>query len=78
MITQPVWGTHGVSNEARGQRELQAVQGDGLRLLRGRGAQCAHALRRWGVGGGKGEREERRESRVLEEKGGESRSYVVN
>lgn len=35
-----------MSNESRGKWELQAVQGDGLRLLRGRGAQSAHALGR--------------------------------
>lgn len=35
-----------MSNESRGQRELQTVQRDGLRLLRGRGAQSAHALGR--------------------------------
>lgn len=54
-----------MSNESRGQRELQAVQGEGLRLLRGRGTQSAHAL-------GRVKRNGSQESQV--EKGGKSRS----
>lgn len=53
-----------MSNESRGQRQLQAVQGEGLRLLRGRGAQSAHALVRV-------KRNERTESQESEEEKGE-------